>query len=106
MFLSLYFQFYFYLKAEYNRRGVRTSFDNENTRYEEQKPLFNNFGFNDKQINSDARLRIEKRLRQAGLMNSEYARALINTVKPPTQPRRDQTANTNWNGFAMNNEII
>ena len=92
----------FLLKAELNRRGiVRKSFENENSRYEEQKPLFHNYSFNDKQINADARLRIEKRLRQAGLINSEYARSLMNTVKPPTQPRRDQNENTNWNGFGM-----
>lgn len=82
------------------RRGVRKSHEGE--LFADTKPLYNNFGYNDKQINSDARTRIENRLRQAGLINSEYSRALINNVKPPTQPRRDNNMNSNWNGFALN----
>jgi hypothetical protein len=91
-----------YTEAVLNRRGVisnKTEQD-ENTRYEEKKTFYNNFSFTDKQINSDARIRLEQRLRQAGLMASDYARAMIQNVKPPTNPRRD-IVTTNWNGMAM-----
>ena len=91
-----------YTEAVLNRRGVisnKTEQD-ENTRYEEKKTFYNNFSFTDKQINSDARIRLEQRLRQAGLMASDYARAMIKNVKPPTNPRRD-IVTTNWNGMAM-----
>ena len=90
-----------YTEAELARRGVRKSYDNDDSKFLDTKPLYNNFSFNDKQINSDARLRIETRLRQAGLINSEYARAIINNVKPPSQPRKDINSNSNWSGFAF-----
>lgn len=92
-----------YTEAELARRGVRKSYETntEDSKFLDPKPLYNNFSFNDKQINSDARLRIETRLRQAGLINSEYARAIINNVKPPSQPRKDINSNSNWSGFAF-----
>ncbi len=98
-----------YTEAELNRRGVHTnhnnttnSLQNSQDSYMEKKPMFKNFSFTDKQINSDARLRIEQRLRSAGLINSEYARTLMSNMKQaPTQARRDLNANSNWKGFAM-----
>ncbi len=88
-----------YTEAELARRGVRRS--HEADLFTDAKPLYTNFGYSDRQINSDARARIENRLRQAGLINNEYSRALINNVKPPTQPRRDNYMNANWNGFVF-----
>ena len=81
-----------YTESYLNKRLNQT--DNES------KEMFHNFSYNDKQLNADARLRIEQRLRQAGLMASEYARALISNVKPPSQPRRDLFT-ANWEGFSM-----
>lgn len=87
-----------FTEAELNRRGINVD---TSTQYAEKKP--NITSFNDKQLNSDARLRIEQRLRQAGLLNSEYARALISNVisMQNTQNRRDLNANSAWDGFSM-----
>lgn len=63
--------------------------------------MYNVYSFTDKQLNNDARLRIEARLRQAGLINNDYAREMIKHVKPPTMPRRDTMQNSNWNGFTL-----
>jgi hypothetical protein len=92
-----------YTEAVLNRRGVisnKTDQD-EISKYEDKKAFYNNFSFTDKQINSDARIRLEQRLRQAGLMASDYARALIQNVKPPTNPRPDLITTNVWNGMAM-----
>ena len=97
-----------FTEAELNRRGVHNAHNTSNLlqasqdSYEDKKPMFKNFSFTEKQINADARLRIEQRLRSAGLINSEYARTLMSNMKQaPTQARRDLNANTNWKGFAM-----
>lgn len=88
-----------YTQAEYNRRGLQI---NEEGKYVEAKPIFSNYGFTDKQLNSDARTRIEQRLRQAGLINNEYARNILNSIKPAqNQNKRDLNANSFWNGFSM-----
>jgi len=90
-----------YTEAELARRGIRKR--QEGDLFVESKPLYKNFSYNDEQINSDRRLKIEARLRQAGLINSDYARALIENVKPPSEPRRDNNADSNWRGFAFGN---
>ena len=90
-----------FTKAELNRRGLTREVA-EN--YAEIKPMFTNFGFTDKQLNADARLRVEERLRQAGMINNEYARAVINTFKQNNQlilSKRNVNANSNWSGFAF-----
>jgi hypothetical protein len=89
-----------FTEAEFARRGVVRNGQHGET-YAESKPLYKHFSYSDKQINADARLRIEARLRQAGLINSEYARTLIGNVKPPSEPRRDNMADSNWEGFAF-----
>jgi hypothetical protein len=99
-----------FTEAELNRRGVNlnttlaSSGDCSNQEsYVDKKPMFKNFSFTDKQMNSDARLRIEQRLRSAGLLNSEYARSVISGMKQaPSIARRDLNANSNWKGFAFN----
>ena len=103
-----------FTEAELNRRGLNlntTLVSNANgdmsnqESYVDKKPMFKNFSFTDKQINSDARIRIEQRLRSAGLLNSEYARSVINGMKQtPNIARRDLNANSNWKGFAFTNE--
>ena len=74
-----------------------------NDKFEDKKSMFNNYSFTDKQLNTDARLRIEERLRQAGLIKSEYAKAIMHTLLPTTsiQNRRDLSTNSHWNGFAF-----
>lgn len=71
--------------------------------YLEPKSNFENYTFTDKQISSDARLRIEQRLREAGLINSEYARAVIDDfgLARHQQLKRDLKANAGWDGFSM-----
>ncbi|XP_052094946.1 coiled-coil domain-containing protein 148-like [Mytilus californianus] len=54
-----------------------------------QKPLFNVIGFTSKQITSDPRMKLEARLRDAGLHNTDYARQIMSKVQPPQPPRRD-----------------
>lgn len=83
-----------FTQAELNRRGVNTT-DGE---YQEKKPLFSNYGFSDKQISTDARMRIEQRLRQAGLINNEYARVLMNNVIQ-TNSQSLNRRNLNSNAF-------
>ena len=41
------------------------------------------------QITKDPRMRLEQKLRDAGLHNSEYARSIMSQVKPLQAPRKD-----------------
>jgi len=41
------------------------------------------------QVTSDNRVRLEQKLREAGLHTSNYARQMISKVAPPQPPRRD-----------------
>lgn len=41
------------------------------------------------QITADPRLRVEQRLREAGLLDTQYARQVITQIQPPQPPRRD-----------------
>ncbi|XP_052247226.1 coiled-coil domain-containing protein 148-like isoform X2 [Dreissena polymorpha] len=54
-----------------------------------QKPLFNITGFTATQVTSDNRVRLEQKLREAGLHTSSYARQILSQVPPPQPPRRD-----------------
>ncbi|XP_041367361.1 coiled-coil domain-containing protein 148-like [Gigantopelta aegis] len=54
-----------------------------------QKPLFEVNTFTSNQITSDHRVRLEQKLRDAGLHTSDYARQVIAQAKPPTVPRKD-----------------
>ncbi|KAM4557787.1 coiled-coil domain-containing protein 148-like [Odontesthes bonariensis] len=61
---------------------------NEND-FELQKPLYSINTYTDTQIVSDPRVRVEQRLREAGLHQSQYAKELMSVIKPPKPPRRD-----------------
>ncbi|XP_072300120.1 coiled-coil domain-containing protein 148-like [Eucyclogobius newberryi] len=61
--------------------------------FELQRPLYSINTYTDTQIVSDARVRIEQALRQAGLHNTMYARQVLSTVPPPRPPRRDTESN-------------
>lgn len=54
------------------------------------EPLFKMHTYTSKQITSDHRVKLESRLREAGLHNTDYARKIIRGATPPTLPRRDQ----------------
>lgn len=54
-----------------------------------QKPLFNVVGFTSKQITSDPRMKLEAKLRAAGLHQSDYARQVMSKTQPLQPPRRD-----------------
>ena len=58
--------------------------------WQESKPLFNTVGFSSKQILNDKRLQLEQKLRETGLIASEYGRQLVAQMKAPTVTRRDQ----------------
>jgi hypothetical protein len=90
--------------AEKHRRGLLEANSQQEEVYEDRRPMFKNDGFTDKQLNADARLRVEARLRQAGLINNEYARVVINTLKQNSQvvsSKRGLNANSYWSGFAF-----
>ncbi|XP_060080492.1 coiled-coil domain-containing protein 148-like [Ylistrum balloti] len=53
------------------------------------RPLFEVNSFTSNQVTSDPRIKLENRLRDAGLHNSDYARHIMSNVKPLNPPRRD-----------------
>jgi len=53
------------------------------------QPLFDIHTFNSGQISSDPRLKLETKLRDAGLHNTDYARHVMARVEPPKPPRKD-----------------
>ncbi|ESO82475.1 hypothetical protein LOTGIDRAFT_169949 [Lottia gigantea] len=54
-----------------------------------QKPLFEVNSFTSNQVTSDPRIRLEQKLREAGVVNSVYARQAMAQMKPLHPPRRD-----------------
>ncbi len=50
--------------------------------------------FTDKQVMADPRYRVEHALREAGLMNSEYARSVLKGLPAAQPPRRDNLLST------------
>ncbi|NWH60345.1 CC148 protein, partial [Geococcyx californianus] len=54
-----------------------------------QKPLFRLYTYNEQQIISDPRLRVELALREAGLHKSLYAKEILPKIRPLKLPRRD-----------------
>ncbi|XP_048339280.1 coiled-coil domain-containing protein 148 isoform X2 [Sphaerodactylus townsendi] len=57
-----------------------------------QKPLFELHTFTNEQIISDARIRVELALREAGLHKTPYAQELLPKILPPRPPRRDMNS--------------
>ncbi|XP_009999370.1 PREDICTED: coiled-coil domain-containing protein 148 [Chaetura pelagica] len=62
-----------------------------------QKPLFKLHTYNEQQIISDPRLRVELALREAGLLESLYAKEVLPKIPPLKLPRRDMEST----GFKM-----
>ncbi|XP_068101841.1 coiled-coil domain-containing protein 148 isoform X2 [Hyperolius riggenbachi] len=54
-----------------------------------QKPLFDLHTYNEQQIVSDPRIRVEMALREAGLHKTRYAKEILPKILPPKPPRRD-----------------
>ena len=50
------------------------------------------------QITKDPRMRLEQRLRDAGLHDSEYARSILAQVKPLQAPRKDTVSTLRLDG--------
>ncbi|XP_065527259.1 coiled-coil domain-containing protein 148 isoform X6 [Lathamus discolor] len=59
------------------------------TKEDIQKPLFQLHTYNEQQIISDPRLRVELALREAGLHKTLYAKEILPKVPPLKLPRRD-----------------
>lgn len=55
-----------------------------------QHPLFPVHGYDEKKMAGDRRLKVERALRDAGIHNSDYARRVMASIKPPQEPRKDQ----------------
>lgn len=53
------------------------------------KPLFDVHSFTANQITSDHRVRLEQKLREAGLHTTDYGRKMIRGATPPRVPRKD-----------------
>ncbi|NXU53947.1 CC148 protein, partial [Turnix velox] len=66
------------------RMGIGT-----NQEFDLQKPLFDLHTFNEQQIMSDPRLRVELALREAGLHKTPYAKEILPKIPPLKLPRRD-----------------
>ncbi|KAM9550547.1 coiled-coil domain-containing protein 148 isoform 2-T2 [Guaruba guarouba] len=66
------------------RMGIRTKEE-----FDIQKPLFQLHTYNEQQIISDPRLRVELALREAGLHKTLYAKEILPKIPPLKLPRRD-----------------
>ncbi|XP_063720535.1 coiled-coil domain-containing protein 148-like [Symsagittifera roscoffensis] len=55
--------------------------------------LFSVNTFNNKQLKKDNRVQVENALRQAGLLHTDYARSVIQSMQPPKPPRKDTFSN-------------
>ncbi|CAF4696116.1 unnamed protein product [Rotaria sp. Silwood1] len=89
-------------KAYNAHRGLLT---NTNDDINIQQELFPINTFNDRKLCSDIRIRLEQRLRDAGLIQTDYARqALAALQKAPK--RIDTQANQMWNGFTFKTNNI
>ena len=55
-------------------------------------PLFKMVGYEDSVIQKDMRFKVEKALRNAGLVDTDYGRQIMKSIKPPVEPRRDMNS--------------
>ncbi|XP_063673735.1 coiled-coil domain-containing protein 148-like [Bolinopsis microptera] len=51
--------------------------------------LFKVVGYEDSAISGDMRWKVEKALRNAGLMTTDYGRQIMKNIAPPVEPRKD-----------------
>ena len=65
-----------------------------------QQPLFPIHTFTDRNLQGDIRVRLEQRLRDAGLMQTDYARQALAAVQQAPK-RIDTRENKMWSGFTF-----
>ncbi|CAF4727401.1 unnamed protein product [Rotaria magnacalcarata] len=70
-----------------------------------QQELFPINTFKDRKLCGDIRVRLEQRLRDAGLIQTDYARQALAAVQKAPQ-RRDTQENKMWTGFAFKTNDI
>jgi hypothetical protein len=61
--------------------------------------------FNDRKYSNDIRIRLEQRLRDAGLIQTDYARQALAALQQ-TPKRIDTRENQMWSGFAFKTNPI
>ena len=65
-----------------------------------QQELFPIHTFNDRKYSNDIRIRLEQRLRDAGLIQTDYARQALAAIQQAPK-RIDTRENQMWSGFAF-----
>lgn len=65
-----------------------------------QQELFPIHTFKDRKLCGDIRIRLEQRLRDAGLIQTDYARQALAALQKTPQ-RRDTQQNEMWSGFTF-----
>ena len=60
------------------------------TQLDTQHPLFTLHGYHDDVVTSDPRYRVTAALKEAGLLQSDYARHVLASVQGSFPPRHDQ----------------
>lgn len=65
-----------------------------------QRELFPINTFNDRKLYGDVRIRLEQRLRDAGLIQTDYARQALAALQQAPK-RIDTRENLAWSGFAF-----
>ena len=65
-----------------------------------QQPLFPINTFTDRKLYGDLRIRLEQRLRDAGLIQTDYARQALAALQQAPK-RIDTQSNQMWSGFAF-----
>lgn len=65
-----------------------------------QQELFPINTFKDRKLSNDIRIRLEQRLRDAGLIQTDYARQALAAVQQPAK-RMDTRENQMWSGFSF-----
>ncbi|UJR26269.1 hypothetical protein I4U23_007609 [Adineta vaga] len=89
-------------KAFNAHRGLLTSIDDD---VNIQQELFPINTFNDRKLYGDVRIRLEQRLRDAGLIQTDYARQALAALQQVPK-RIDTRENQMWSGFTFKaNEI-
>jgi hypothetical protein len=55
-----------------------------------QQPLFPLHGYTDQEVTCDLRFKVTAALREANLLQTDYAKKILASIKPSHTPRRDQ----------------
>ena len=88
---------FFFIQAYNAHRGL---LPNPNEDINLQQELFPIHTFNDRKLSNDIRIRLEQRLRDAGLIQTDYARQALAAVQQAPK-RLDTRENQMWSGFSF-----